>query len=299
MTDTPVQLFLNPAAARGRAARRARRINELLSGAGEHVEMQQSTAVGDLEEQVRRSVERGSQRIVVAGGDGSVHEAVNGIMRAGGGAALGVVPTGTGNDFAKAAGIPLDWEHATTLLADRIAAGERTRAIDVGRMNERYFANGAGIGLDARVTRIARSYRLPIGDLVYLIAIFRTMLDGIASPHMRITTPSGVREGPITLANVANGDWIGGMFNIAPDARHDDGAFDLIIVDPVSRPRVLKLLPKLMAGSHLGEKEISHERVTEVLIEADEPVESHLDGEILAPLRRFEISILPDALQIL
>jgi diacylglycerol kinase (ATP) len=166
-------------------------------------------------------------------------------------------------------------------------------------MNDRYFANGAGIGLDARVTRIARSYRLPIGDLVYLIAIFRTMLAGIASPRMCITTASGTREGPITLANVANGDWIGGMFNIAPDARHDDGVFDLIIVDPVSRPRVLQLLPKLMAGSHLGEREISHERVTEVLIEADEPVESHLDGEILAPLKRFEISILPDALQIL
>ena len=239
------------------------------------------------------------QHIVVAGGDGSVHEAVNGIMHAGGTAALGVVPSGTGNDFAKAAGIPLDWEHATKLLADRIAAGERTRSIDVGRMNDRYFANGAGIGLDAKVTRIARSYRLPIGDLVYLIAIFRTMLDGIASPSMRITTASGVRKGPITLANVANGDWIGGMFNIAPDARHDDGVFDLMIVDPVSRPRVLQLLPKLMAGSHLGEKEISHELVTEVLIEADEPVECHLDGEILAPLQRFEISILPGALQIL
>lgn len=299
MPDRPVQLFLNPAAGRGRAGRRARRINELLSCAGEPVETQLSAAVGDLEEQVRRSVERGVQRIVVAGGDGSVHEAVNGIMRAGGAAALGVVPSGTGNDFAKAAGIPLDWEHATSLLADRIRANGRRRSIDIGRMNDRYFANGAGIGLDAKVTRIARSYRVPIGDLVYLIAIFRTMLDGIASPRMRITTASGVREGPITLANVANGDWIGGMFNIAPDARHDDSVFDLIIVDPVSWPRILQLLPRLMAGRHLGEKEISHELVTRVLIEADEPVECHLDGEMLAPLQRFEISILPGALQIL
>ena len=299
MPHRPVHLFLNPAAGRGRAGRRARRINDLLVRAGEHVEMQLSTAVGDLEEQVRRSVERGVQRIVVAGGDGSVHEAVNGIMRAGGTAALGVVPTGTGNDFAKAAGIPLDWQHATELLADRIMANERTRCIDIGRMNDRYFANGAGIGLDAKVTRIARSYRLPIGDLVYLIAILRTMLDGIASPRMRITTASGVREGPITLANVANGDWIGGMFNIAPDARHDDGIFDLLIVDPVSWRRILQLLPRLMAGTHMREKEISHEHVTEVLVEADEAVECHLDGEILPPLQRFEISILPGALQIL
>ena len=299
MPDQPVNLFLNPTAGRGRAGRRARRISELLARGSEHFEMRSSTAVGDLEEQVFRSVEQGTQRIVVAGGDGSVHEAVNGIMRAGGTAALGVVPTGTGNDFAKAAGIPLDWQHAATLLAERIAANERPRLIDLGRMNGRYFANGAGVGLDAKVTRIARSYRLPIGDLVYLFAIFRTMLDGIASPHMRITTASGAREGPITLANVANGDWIGGMFNIAPDARHDDGTFDLVIVDPVSWTRVLRLLPKLMAGTHIGEEEISHERVTEVLIEADEPVECHLDGELLPPLQRFEISLLPGALQVL
>ena len=299
MSDDSVQLFLNPTAGRGRAGKRAPRIEELLARSGRRVDLHLSTAVGDLEEQVRRSVEQGVQHVVVAGGDGSVHESVNGIMGAGGTAALSVIPTGTGNDFAKAAGIPLDWEHAATLLADRIAANERARPIDVGRMNDRYFANGAGIGLDAKVTRIAQSYRIPIGDIVYLFAILRTMLDGIATPHMRITTKSGVREGPITLANVANGDWIGGMFNIVPDARHDDGTFDLLIVDPVSWLRILQLLPKLMAGSHMGEKEISHELVTQVLVEADEPVECHLDGEMLPPMQRFEISMLPGALRVL
>lgn len=299
MSDEPVKLFLNPAAGRGRAGRRESRISELLADCGAPVETCLSSGVGDLEKQVRRSVERGLRRVVVAGGDGSVHEAVNGIMRAGEPAALGVVPTGTGNDFAKAAGIPLEWERATSLLAARIAAGEQTRRIDIGRMNDRYFANGAGIGLDAKVTRIARSYRLPIGDLVYLIAIFRTMLDGIATPGMRISTANGVYEGPVTLANIANGDWIGGMFNIVPDASNDDGTFDLLIVEPVSLWRVLQLLPKLMAGKHMGESEITHEFVTEVLVEADEPVECHLDGEMQPMLRRFEISLLPAALRLL
>jgi len=299
MSADAVHLFLNPTAGRGRAGKRAERIEALLRSAEYPLKVHQSRAVGDLEDCVRQHVERGARRVVVAGGDGSVHEAVNGILGADGDAALGVIPSGTGNDFAKAAGIPLDWEHATTLLADRIAAGERPRNIDLGTMNGRYFANGAGIGLDARVTRIARSYRAPIGDLVYLLAIFRAMIEGIATPKMRIKTRSEVREGPITLANVANGDWIGGMFNIAPAARNDDAEFDLLVVAPVSRLRILQLLPKLMAGKHMQEKEISHEMVTGVLIEADEPVDCHLDGEMQPLQQRFEISLLPGALHLL
>lgn len=298
MSVETAHLFLNPAAGRGRSGKRALRIRELLSDRGFPLEVHLSERTGDLEEQVRLCVENGAQRVVVAGGDGSVHEATNGIMRANGDAVLGVIPTGTGNDFAKAAGITLDWEHATKLLADRIAAGEQSRRVDVGKMNDRYFANGAGVGFDARVTRIARSYRAPIGDLVYLLAIFRGMAEGIATPNMRITTDRDVRTGPITLANVASGPWIGGMFNIVPTARNDDGKFDLLIVAPVSRPRILALLPKLMSGKHMGEKEITHEPVTHILIEADEPVDSHLDGEMQPMQQRFEIELLAGALRL-
>ena len=298
MSAEPVHLFLNPTAGRGRAGKRAPRIHEILGRREFPVEMHLSNGVGDLEDQVLQSVNRGARRIAVAGGDGSVHEAANGILRAAGDAALGVIPTGTGNDFAKAAGIPLDWEHATELLAERAAGNAPLRKIDVGTMNGRYFVNGAGIGLDARVTRIARSYRLPIGDLVYLLAIFRAMAEGIATPTMRITTAAGMRKGPVTLANIANGDWIGGMFNIVPTARNDDGEFDLLIVAPVSRPRILRLLPMLMAGRHMGEKEIEHELVTGVLVEAEEPVDCHLDGEMQPLQRRFDISLLAGALHL-
>jgi len=298
MSVETVHLFLNPTAGRGRAGKREPRIRELLVNAGLPLESHLSQGVGDLEEQVRNCVDSGVRQVVVAGGDGSVHEAANGIMRAAGDATLGVIPTGTGNDFAKAAGVTLDWEHASTLLAERIAAGGQSRKVDVGRMNDRYFVNGAGVGFDARVTRIAHSYRAPIGDLVYLLAIFRGMVEGIATPHMRITTNGNTRTGPITLANVASGQWIGGMFNIAPMAANDDGLFDLLVVDPVSRPRILTLLPKLMSGTHMGEKEISHERVTRITIESDEPVDSHLDGELQAMQQRFEIELLASALSL-
>ncbi|NCF14562.1 MAG: YegS/Rv2252/BmrU family lipid kinase [Gammaproteobacteria bacterium] len=293
-----VHLFLNPAAGRGRANKRCARIRELLGAGDFPLEVYLSQREGDLEERVRQCVDGGGRRIVTAGGDGSVHEATNGIMRARSEATLGVIPTGTGNDFAKAAGITLDWEHATRLLADRIAANVQSRTVDVGKMNDRYFANGAGIGFDARVTRIARSYRLPMGDLVYLLAIFRGMAEGIATPNMRIISDGDVRTGPITLANVASGPWIGGMFNLAPMARNDDGHFDLLVVEPVSRPRILALLPKLMSGKHMGEEEITHKTVTRILIEADEPVDCHLDGEMQPMQTRFEIEILAGMLHL-
>lgn len=299
MTAETVHLFLNPAAGRGRAGKREPRIRELLGKPGFPVEVHLSQDVGHLERQVQQAVDHGARRLVVAGGDGSIHEAANGIMRADGDAALGVIPTGTGNDFAKASSIPLDWEHATLLLADRLGAGASPRRVDVGRINDRFFANGAGIGFDAKVTRIARSYRMPIGDLVYLLAIFRSMVDGIATPHMRITADRTIWDGPITLANVANGPWIGGMFHIAPGARNNDGVFDLLIAAPVSRTKILGLLPKLIKGTHMQEKEIVHEPVTRLVIECSQPVASHLDGEVQPLQERFDIELLAGALQLL
>lgn len=299
MNAESVHLFLNPTAGRGRAGKRQRRIVELLAGCGLPVELHLSEGVGDLERQVLEVVNAGATRIVVAGGDGSVHETANGLMRAERKAAFGVVPTGTGNDFAKACDIPLDWQQATQALAGRIVAGSATRAIDIGSMNGRYFANGAGIGFDARVTHIARSYHWPIGDLVYLLAIFRGMIDGLASPPMRITAGDHRWDGPVTLANVANGPWVGGMFHIAPMAANGDGHFDLMIADAVTRRRILGLLPKVMSGEHMGEAEIHHWAVTDVLIETEAPVPAHLDGEMQALATRFEISLLPGALRLL
>lgn len=299
MTDETIHLFLNPTAGRGRAGRRQARILALFEERGVNIELRTSRAVGDLEVQVFQSVDSGAQRIVVAGGDGSVHEAVNGLMRAENPAAMGLIPTGTGNDFAKACGIPLNWEHATRLLADRIAANETPRAIDVGQFNERFFANGAGIGFDAKVTHVARSIRLPIGDFVYLLAIFKTMIGGIASPELRITTDDYTWTGPLTLAGISNGPYVGGMFHIAPMADNSDGQFELTIVKPVTRRRVLTLLPKLMNGSHIEEDEIVHRPVRELTIHSQELIPSHLDGEVQPLQSDFKVSLLPGALSLL
>lgn len=299
MSRENVSLFINPTAGRGRAGRRMDRICEIFDEARIAFDLYQSKAVGDLESKVSALVNAGSHRIVVAGGDGTVHEAVNGIMRADGDAQLGLIPTGTGNDFAKACWLPLDWEQATRQLADRLMGNSGCRRIDIGCLNDRFFANGAGIGFDAKVTRLARAYRWPIGDLVYLFSIFRCMVDGIDTPQVTISAGELDWSGPVTLVNVSNGAWIGGMFHIAPQALNNDGQLEMIIVDPVSRLRISSLIPKLIRGTHMQEAEISHVSVTELTIETAETMPSHLDGEVGEPGTRFEFRILPDALELL
>jgi diacylglycerol kinase (ATP) len=299
MPDTTVSLFLNPAAGRGRARGRLARIDELFRECGIQLNVVESCAVGDLERKVTAAVNDGARKIVVAGGDGSIHEAVNGLLRADAQASLGIIPTGTGNDFAKACGITLDWQHATRLLAERISANQATRPIDVGRMNDRYFANGVGIGFEAKVTSVARSYSWPIGDLVYLLAIFRCLYDGVATPELTIESDQVHRRGPLTLASICNGPWVGGMFHIAPMADNSDGQLELLIAGPVSRTRIMGLLPKLMRGQHMDEPEISHSSVQRLHIKASEPVPSHLDGEVQPLGQSFDIEILPGVLDLL
>lgn len=298
MQNASIPVFVNPAAGRGRAGRKLDDLRTLLSTKGIRHSIVLSGAPGELEQLVLAQASGGASRIIVAGGDGSIHEAINGLMRSGANVALGVIPIGTGNDFAKACTIPLHWEDAVALLCDRLQAGMPARPIDIGRMNERFFANGAGIGFDAKVTRIARNNRLPIGDLVYLLAVLQAMWDGVITPQMTISFNDQVMRGPMTLANISNGAWVGGLFNIAPAAKNDDGELDLVIAEAASRLRIVRLLPRLMNGTHIGQAGISTHKVTECLVEADVPIPSHLDGEVQPLQTRFEIELLPGALHL-
>ena len=299
MKKQPIPLIVNPAAGRGRSKRRTASICKLLEDSGIVLELMQSTAVGDVESKVLAAASSGAEQIIVAGGDGSIHEAVNGIMRAATTTALGVIPVGTGNDFAKACSIPLQWEEATRLLAGRVASDAPARIIDVGRMNDRYFANGAGIGFDAKINHIACGNRLPIGDLNYLIAVFQGVWDGVITPQVRLRYDAVDYDGAVTLVEVCNGPYVGGMFHIAPMAENDDGFLDLVFVQPVSRPRIFALLPRLLNGSHIAAPEVTCSRVASVTLTAAGPVPSHLDGEVQPLATKFDLQVLPGALAIL
>lgn len=299
MTDQPIPLFLNPVAGRGRAGKRASSIQDILQASGLEVTIVESTGVGDLENRVLEHSRRQSGPFIIAGGDGSVYEAVNGVLRSGRNAPFGLVPTGTGNDFAKACGISPDWEAAARLLGERVVEGVAARPVDAGKMNDRYFANGAGIGFDAKVNRIARKYRWPIGDLVYLVAVLEGLWDGVLTPTVKMTFDGQEYNGCITLANVSNGAWVGGMFYIAPDAENNDGHLDLVFAESVTRRRVLALLPGLMKGTHIGEPDIRCHTINDLELTADAPVPSHLDGEPQPMQTSFQISLKKQALRVL
>lgn len=299
MHKRSIFVVLNPTAGRGRAAQKIPVIQAMLQDAGLDFELVLSTAQSDMERRICEAVEAGATRVIVGGGDGSIHEACNGILRAGGGAGLGIIPIGTGNDFIKGAGIPLDWRKATAALIDRIQQGTPARAIDAGRMNDRYFANGAGIGFDAKINRLSQNIRLKIGGIVYLIGVVKGLIDGVITPDVKMIYSGGEYSGPVTLANVSNGPWVGGLFNIAPMANNADGELDLIFADPLTRLQVIPLVPKIMRGTHINTPVVHHRRIRHITIEASAPVPAHMDGEVVPMGTHFEIEVLPAALRLL
>lgn len=294
-----IPLFINPTAGRGRAGREAALMSEILNSHGIAHTPVASRHPGDMEDLVFAAVTEGQRKLLIAGGDGSVHEAVNGILRTNEKVEFGVIPVGTGNDFAKACSIPLHWTDAVTLLAQRMKSGAHSRQIDAGRFNDRFFANGAGIGFDAKVSRISSSIKLPIGDFVYLLGVFRAMWDGIATPELSLAFGDTRFDGKLTLAGICNGPWVGGMFHLAPNAANDDGVLDLVYAEAVSRWRILGLIPKIIRGTHLAEPEVTRSPITKCKIVASAPVPSHLDGEIQEMQTEFNIEILAGALHLL
>lgn len=274
-------------------------MSQLLDARGISHTLIASECPGDMEARVLKSVNQGCRKLLVAGGDGSVHETINGILRSSRKTEFGVIPIGTGNDFAKASNIPLHWEEATSLLADRLNSGSPGRPIDAGQCNDRYFANGAGIGFDAKVSRIAHSIKLPIGDLVYLLAVFRGIWDGIATPDISLQWDGGNFNGPLTLASLSNGPWVGGMFHIAPMARNDDGMLDLVYARAVTRSGIMRLLPRILRGRHIDDAAVHWHPVRRCEIIAAAPVPSHLDGEIQPLQTHFRIQVLAGALHLL
>lgn len=264
-----------------------------LRGRGVECEARFTRAPGDATRLVAEALRGGTGCVVVAGGDGTVNEAVNGYVGVAREAqAIGFIPMGTGNDFAKMLGTGSDWRTA----CDRIAEGWRRR-VDAGRCNGRAFANGIGVGFDAQVALEANGIPWLRGNAVYVAALARTLLLRHRTPLARIAHDGGVIEGRVTLIAIANGSTYGGAFRIAPAADVADGMLELVIADALSRTGILGLVPHAMRGSHVGREGVNVLRARRVVVETDEPLVVHADGEIIGDaLRRIEVEVLSGAL---
>jgi len=233
--------------------------------------------------------------VIAAGGDGTVHEVANGLLRAGTGAAFGVLPLGSGDDFVKMLP-PRD-------AVERIAHGT-PRAFDAGRIaaaTTRFFANGMDIGFGAHgAYNIRKVPRVFTGLAAYLGAIALTL---VRYPKLEVRLQLDGREAfaqTTAMTAVMNGCAFGGSFHVCPDARADDGELDLLIADGVGRLEILGLVPKIMRGTHGGHPRLRLARARRVLIESVEPLLVEADGEIaFEDAHRLDIEILPGALRVL
>ena len=288
-----VALLANPAAGRGAGRRLAPEAAEHLRNAGVQCELQFTKAPGEMRSLVSAALRDGMDCVAVAGGDGTVNEAVNGYVGiARENQAFAVIPLGTGNDFAKMLGVGDDWR----LACERIAAGNVKR-VDAGRCNGHIFANGIGAGFDAQVALEASRIRWLRGNAVYGAALARTLLMRYSTPKVRIVYDGGKIETRITMLAAANGTTYGGAFRIAPGADIGDGLLDLMVADRLSRAGIIGFIPHVLRGTHVHRKGVTTVRTRRCVVETDESLVVHADGEIIHwAAKRLEVEVLPGAL---
>jgi len=292
------RLIINPRAGRNRGKRYARRLRRRLASSGLAFRASFSRARGDIERQVIDACQQGCRVVVVAGGDGTVHEAVNGVLKAATDTAIALIPLGTGNDFAKALDLPRTWRDACDQVVAKIRSGQ-PRVIDAGRCNDFFFANGVGLGLDAIVTATSERLKWVPGPIAYLLALGSLLGKPVPSTQARIEHDDGVYEGPVSLAVTCNGQYVGGVFHLAPRARNDDGRFDLVIAEAIDRGQVIRHAPKVLRGKHEHLSIVTMLTTRRVRITVDPPMPVEADGEMrYESTSELTIELLPGALRI-
>jgi diacylglycerol kinase (ATP) len=291
-------VILNPAAGRGAAARTGATIRSVMDAAGVRHRFVATQAPGHATEIARRAAGEGWTGVVAAGGDGTVHEVANGLLReAGDGPTvpMGIVPVGSGNDFAKLVGASPDAAGATRRLL-----ASAPRRVDGGGVGDRFFTNGVGIGLDARVGIEAAKVRRLRGIAIYLWALAQ-VLPRFRPPRMRVELDGAVvADGPLTLVTAANGGCHGGGFWICPAARIDDGVLDVAVAEALGTLGILDLLPRVMRGTHVGRPGVHMHRAHRIRVTSPDPLPVHADGEVVSEAaHELEIEVLPGKLTVL
>ncbi|MFE2044170.1 diacylglycerol kinase [Streptomyces sp. NPDC059477] len=276
-----ITLFVNPTAGRGRGAHAARPAASALRAAGFSVRTVLGRDAPDALARARAAVAAGTGALVAVGGDGMAHLALQAV--AGTPTPLGLVAAGTGNDLARALGLPLrDPAAAGRLIAARLKA-PRLREIDLGRVGDRWFATVLATGFDSRVNDRGNRMRWPAGRLKYDLAMLAELAAFRPLPY-RITLDGGaVREIEATLVAVGNGSSYGGGMRICPGADLGDGLFDITVVGDCSRRTLVRVFPKVYRGTHVGHPKVSVVRAATVEIVA-RGLTGYADGEPLGPL---------------
>src|SRR5215472_4254906 len=293
MMSAPPLAILNPAGGQGRAARLRLMVEKALAhGRGE---LTLTTAPRTAEKLAREAAEAGRD-VIAIGGDGTVAEIGNGILSSGRDVALGIVPCGSGNDYAYET-LKLPRDPAAAL---EIAISGKRAAMDVGQVNGRYFLNSLGVGIDANIAAAAEDLKgkpLMRGQMLYWGASLREIFFHYDRCPALVVAFDGepAFSQLFALAAVSIGPTYGGGFHINPDADPTDGYFDICTISKPPRARALRLLPMIEKGRHLGEPEVVCRRARAISMTAEKPIYAHLDGEVITAAE-FEAQIFPASL---
>lgn len=295
------KLVVNPAADRGRTGERVSLVSETLRGFNIEHDLVQTEAPGQAIELARQAAAEGYDLVVAVGGDGTCNEVMTGLLaaaEAGRPAMMGVIPMGSGNDFAYALGIPNDLAGACAVLTRG-----RERVVDVGRVTvdgqPRFFTNGVGLGLDGEVAIETRKVRRLYGFALYLWSALRVIGFGRWPYQVDFSLNGEQYRQPVTLFAVGNGPRAGGGFFLTPFAKPDDGLLDICYAGPKSKLGLLNLLPKATKGTHIHDAAVTLATSTHIKIVAEEGIPGHIDGEILCTAGKdFVFEIIPQALRV-
>ena len=291
-------IIANPAAGRSRAERNAGLLAHAIEQKGEPVDVSMTTGPGDAEELARKAVNAGATRIVACGGDGTVHEVVNGIKSAtnrGNDVALGIVSTGRCNDLSFALGLP---RNSTDAIDYLVKGGIRT--IDLGRIGDRYFTTIATLGFDSEVSQYVAEGSPPSflrGTPAYLYAAVIKLIK-YRSQWVSLKGDFGEYQGGFFLAATGNTTRYGGRMKVTPSARVDDGLLDVCLVRPVPRLEVLRMIPKTFRGHHVDHPAVSMYRTRRLEIDSREPLSLWADGELITQTPA-TIEVVPGGLSVL
>lgn len=273
-----VGVVRNPASGRGSGVERWPALEANLRKRVDHVLVRETSAPGTGGEIALQLLHEGCDVIAAAGGDGTLCEVLQPVV--GSGAALAIIPLGTGNDFARTLGMGTAPEQAI----DAIVSGRRW-PIDIGRWSQGaksgYFINVAGCGFDGEVARrVNQGFRSFHGRNAFLAAILQTLIRYRAT-KLRLTIDGEVVQVKAMLSAIANARSYGGGMMIAPNAKLDDGLLDLVVVGDLSRTQFVMNFSRVLRGTHLSHPRVIHRQFRHLTIESEPDAPFLIDGELL------------------
>ena len=294
MPDTRTVFLVNPASGNGATGKRWPELAHRAAQLGLEGTTLFSERPGHLIELAAQAARDGAELVVSVGGDGTLNEVVNGLVRAGASTELATIPLGTGMDFVRTYKIPTRFDDSV-----RTALEGTTRTIDVGRVSyrewsgaegERYFANVGSVGMSAAVAQRANGMSKQLGGkATFFYALVRVFLEW-QNTVVSVQLDDERREARMHDVIVANGKWHGGAMLLAPEAQPDDGLFDVVLIGDVTKRDFVTTAPKIYKGTYLAHPKVELLRSRTVAVEAPERLPIELDGEQVGTTPvRFEI----------